>query len=83
MQSEPKDFVHVLLFQCMNCGLPVVNAIQSESKNLEEIDLNSHNIACDCGWSGQPSGLEAKRHWVESWNRSAMSNRPSGQDGNA
>ncbi|HTW23916.1 MAG TPA: hypothetical protein VMD78_09965, partial [Candidatus Baltobacteraceae bacterium] len=67
MQSEPKDFVHVLLFQCMNCGLPVANAVKTDSRNLEDVDLDSHNILCACGWTGQASGLEAKRHWVEPW----------------
>jgi hypothetical protein len=71
MQTEPMEFVHVLLFQCISCGLPVVNAVKTESKNLEEIDLAFHRIACECGWSGKASGLESKRHWVESWNRTA------------
>jgi len=71
MQNEAQDFVHVLLFRCMSCGLPVVNAIATESRNLEEIDLNSHSLLCGtCGWSGEASGLEAKRHWVESWSKS-------------
>ena len=75
VQTEPNDFVHVLLFRCMNCGLPVVQALTTDSKNLEEIDLNFHNIVCRCGWSGQASGLEAKRHWIESWSKSLSRNR--------
>ncbi|HEX4003513.1 MAG TPA: hypothetical protein VHX36_12755 [Candidatus Acidoferrales bacterium] len=74
MQTESNDFVHVLLFQCMSCGLPVVNAIATDSKNLEDIDLDFHNIVCSCGWSGEASGLEAKRHWVESWRKSPRPN---------
>jgi hypothetical protein len=70
MQTEPKDFVHVLLFRCMSCGLPLANAIATDSRNLEEVDLDSHNVACSCGWTGEASGLEAKRHWVESWAKS-------------
>jgi hypothetical protein len=67
MKAEPKDFVHVLLFRCSSCGLPIVNAVTSASKSLEEIDLDFHNVVCICGWSGEESGLEAKRHWVEAW----------------
>jgi hypothetical protein len=69
MQTGPKDFVHVLLFRCTSCGLPVVNAIATDSKSLEEVDLDFHNVVCTCGWSGEASGLEAKRHWIESWSR--------------
>jgi hypothetical protein len=75
MQAEPKDFVHVLLFRCLSCGLPVVNAVASDSKNLEEIDLGLHNVRCECGWSGESSGLEAKRHWVEPWNGTPTRNQ--------
>jgi hypothetical protein len=67
MQSESRDFVHVLLFQCMNCGLPVANALKTDSRDLENVDLKFHDIVCGCGWTGQASGLEAKRHWVEPW----------------
>jgi hypothetical protein len=77
MQTEPKDFVHVLLFECMGCGLPVVNAVKTESKNLEEIDLDFHKVVCGCGWSGEASGLEAKRHWVELWKATPAQDRPS------
>jgi len=76
MQTEPKDFVHVLLFQCMNCGLPVANAVRTDSKNLENIDLTFHSVACGCGWSGQAAGLEARRHWVEPWNHRLARNGP-------
>jgi hypothetical protein len=77
MEVEPKDFVHVLLFMCPNCGLPVPHAVTTRSKDLEQVDLDYHNIACACGWSGGPSGLEARRHWVESWrDRSAPDLRP-------
>jgi hypothetical protein len=78
MQVEPKDFVHVLLFKCANCGLPVVNAVPSDSKNLEEIDLDYHDVACECGWSGQAYGLEARRHWVESWHEAPLPDRHPG-----
>jgi len=77
MQNETKDFVHVLLFSCMSCGLPVAHAVTTESKNLEEVDLDYHNLACVCGWSGKSAGLEARRHWVESWQETRDS-RPGG-----
>ena len=67
MPSERGDFVHVLLFECGGCRLPVVEALISESKNIENIDIAFHGAACVCGWSGNLSGLEAKRHWVEPW----------------
>jgi len=65
MPGERKDFIHVLLFECSSCGLPVVHALTSGSKNVEEIDLDHHNVVCICGWKGEVSGLDAKRHWVE------------------
>jgi len=67
MQSERGDFVHVLLFECTSCGLPLVSALTSSSKNIEKIDSALHNAMCLCGWSGALSGLEAKRHWIEPW----------------
>lgn len=67
MSDDHKDFVHVLLFECLSCRLPVVSALTTESKSIEYVDLNLHNVACICGWSGEMSGLEAKRHWVEPW----------------
>jgi hypothetical protein len=67
MQGERRDFVHVLLFECAGCRLPVVHALTSESQNIESIDLAFHSAVCSCGWSGKLSGLEAKRHWVEPW----------------
>ncbi len=76
MQSERRDFVHVLLFECTSCRLPVVSALTSSSKNIEKIDLALHNAMCICGWSGALSGLEAKRHWVEPWDETPARDRP-------
>ncbi|MGA8871153.1 MAG: hypothetical protein WB460_08440 [Candidatus Acidiferrales bacterium] len=67
MQGEHKDFVHVLLFECPSCRLPVMHALTCESKNIENIDMALHSAVCGCGWSGKLSGLEAKRHWIEPW----------------
>lgn len=67
MPGQREDFVHVLLFECGSCRLPVVQALISESKNIENVDVAFHRAVCACGWSGKPSGLEAKRHWVEPW----------------
>ena len=55
MQGEQRDFVHVLFFECAGCRLPVVHALSSESKNIENIDLEFHTAICICGWSGKLS----------------------------
>ena len=75
MQSERRDFVHVLLFECTSCRLPVVNVLTSESKDIEKIDSGFHSTACICGWSGELTGLEAKRHWVEPWDEAPARDR--------
>jgi hypothetical protein len=67
MQAERTAFVHVLLFECARCRLPIAHALIGESKNIENVDLAFHSAACGCGWSGNLSGFEAKRHWVEPW----------------
>jgi hypothetical protein len=81
MQGARKDFVHILLFECPSCRLPVVHALTSESKNIENIDLEFHTAICSCGWSGKLLGLDARRHWVESWNEPppAIPRQPSDQ----
>jgi hypothetical protein len=63
--SEP--FVHVLLFECPSCGAPIASAIATGERNPEEADARSFVLHCSCGWTGIQMGLQAKRHWVETW----------------
>jgi hypothetical protein len=59
--------VHVLLFECSNCGRPLAVAVTSAHRNLEDVDGDSYKSECDCGWSGTLMGTQAKRHWVDGW----------------
>ncbi len=67
MTKAAEPFVHVLLFECSQCGSPVPSAITSDNRNVEEIDARSIPVKCQCGWSGNLLGADAKRHWVEAW----------------
>jgi hypothetical protein len=67
MSRGTEPFVHILLFQCPNCKLPMSSAIAKTERNPEETDAHSFALHCDCGWKGTQMGLLAKRHWVEEW----------------
>jgi len=72
-----KSYVHVLLFECQDCGCPVPSALTSEHRNVEDADTRALRLNCSCGWSGQLSGTDARRHWVEQWH----SDEPSATSG--
>jgi hypothetical protein len=62
------DFVHVLVFECVECGCPVPSAITSDAKNIEEVDVRKLKLQChNCTWSGTSDGFAARRHWVDEW----------------
>lgn len=68
MKSDSEPFVHVLLFECPQCSRPISSAIATNEKNLENTDIRSFAIRCECGWAGNQMGLSAKRHWVDERN---------------
>jgi predicted RNA-binding Zn-ribbon protein involved in translation (DUF1610 family) len=63
------QYVHVLLFECPQCGEPVVFARLTASRNLEEVDADTASYSCKCGHVGVLLGLRARQHWVEEWYR--------------
>jgi hypothetical protein len=63
-----KAFVHVLLFECSQCGSPIDSAITSSCSNPEEIDGKEiHLRCCNCGWTGDSHGFAAKRRLIVAW----------------
>jgi hypothetical protein len=67
MPNMPESFVHVLLFECSQCGGPLPSAVVNGHRNVEEVDGGSVELKCSCGWSGRALGVEARRHWVHGW----------------
>jgi hypothetical protein len=68
MNRDTEPFVHVFLFRCPDRGCPISLALATGERNMEETDSRSFVLHCNCGWSGNLIGLEAKKHWVEPWN---------------
>lgn len=61
-------YVHVLLFVCPDCNLPVSISRVSNEKNLETVDAEHFRMACGyCEKSSELTAVEAKRHYVEEW----------------
>ena len=82
MRKIVEPFVHVLLFECLECGHPIGSAINTGNRNVEEIDSGSVALNCSCGWKGKLMGIDAKRHWVSSWPNHELVPEPKGtQDG--
>lgn len=68
METVSNPVVHVLLFECPQCGCPVPSAITSEKRNLEELDARHVGLECrNCHWSGRSLGLNARHHLVVDW----------------
>jgi hypothetical protein len=67
MAEIPETFVHVLLFECSECGCPVAATVTSGNRNVEEVDAGSVELKCSCGWSGKALGIQARKHWVQDW----------------
>ena len=65
MKTSP--FVHVLLFECRRCGLPLAVPITSEGRNSEGIDALELTLKCDCGWNTATVGFRARRGLVVDW----------------
>ncbi len=62
-----KSFVHVLLFECSQCGRPILACIMSDDRSPEGVDATSFALKCHCHTAIEVPGAAAKRHWVESW----------------
>jgi hypothetical protein len=64
-------FVHVLLFVCPDCNLPVAISRVSSERNLETVDaVDAERLHIACGYcdrSSDVTAVTAKRHYVEQW----------------
>jgi hypothetical protein len=67
MNGNRLTFVHSLLFQCQACKQPLSLCIMSTDRNSENIDGNSFELLCVCGWTKTLLGMQARRHWVAAW----------------
>jgi len=60
-------FVHVLLFECPQCGGPIESSVTSPNGNPEEIDAREFELRCQCNWTGKSHGFGAKRRVMIPW----------------
>jgi hypothetical protein len=59
-------FVHLLLFQCPDCKLPVSAVRISVERNLEGIDAGTIEVDCSyCDTLSDVSAISAIKHYVE------------------
>jgi hypothetical protein len=64
----PARYIHVLLFVCPDCNLPISISRVSNEKNLETVDAERLHITCSyCDRSSDVTSVTAKRHYVEDW----------------
>ncbi|MGC2767582.1 MAG: hypothetical protein WB607_18890, partial [Candidatus Acidiferrum sp.] len=64
----PARYIHILLFVCPDCNLPVSISRVSNEKNLETVDAERLHITCSyCDRSSDVTAVTAKRHYVEDW----------------
>jgi hypothetical protein len=67
MDGKHSTFVHSLLFRCEECKQPLAMCVISTERNGEDVDGNSFDLLCECGWSRDLLGMQAIRHWVTPW----------------
>lgn len=67
MASNNLGYVHLLLFRCKQCNEPVAVPVMRQARNLEEIDGDTYDLKCRCGYSDSLLGVEALAHWVVPW----------------
>ncbi len=61
-------YVHILLFICPDCNLPVAISRVSKKKTLEVVDAECLHITCSyCGKSSDVIAVTARRHFVQEW----------------
>lgn len=76
METKGTTFLHLLIFQCPQCGNPMSAWTLSAMRNLEEVDGSTFALQCGCGWTENWLGAKAKRHWVEPWPDSREESKP-------
>jgi len=61
-------YVHMLLFSCPNCKLPMAVARISKDQSLEPVDGERQKLIClFCEESADIIAADAKTHWVDKW----------------
>jgi hypothetical protein len=60
-------YLHMLLFRCKQCSEPVTVPVEKQEGNLEEVDGDTYDVKCRCGWSESLLGAGASAHWVVPW----------------
>jgi uncharacterized protein YbaR (Trm112 family) len=61
-------YVHILLFACPGCNLPVVIDRVTEAVNTESVETGAIRLVCNyCGLASGASAVTAKKHFVEEW----------------
>lgn len=59
-------YEHKLIFECEVCKSELAHSQARFENNLEPVDANLFNLACDCGRQNKLFGVQAKKHWTES-----------------
>lgn len=61
-------YVHILLFACPGCNLPVVLERVTEQVNRDSVDAEAIRLVCNyCGLASGATAKTAKKHFVEEW----------------
>jgi uncharacterized protein YbaR (Trm112 family) len=61
-------YVHILLFACPGCNLPVVINRITEEEYMESVNSESIRLTCSyCGLASGANAIRAKKHFVEEW----------------
>ena len=69
VENTAHTYLHLLVFQCPQCGDPISVPMLSEVRSLEQADGTTCKLACSCGYSREVLGIQARRHYVEPWPR--------------
>ena len=73
MTKVSNSAVHVLLFECQDCGCPFPEMIKCNGRNLEELDACGLWMECHvCQWAGNLLGINATRHFAVISRRSEL-----------
>jgi uncharacterized protein YbaR (Trm112 family) len=61
-------YVHILLFACPGCNLPIVIDRVTEAVNMDSVDTEAIRLVCNyCGLASGANAKTAKKHFVEEW----------------
>ncbi len=72
VEENAGKYLHLLVFQCGQCGNPIAIPWRSEGATLGSVGAVRFSICCRCGWSAWLEGVSARNHWVESWQDQKM-----------